>query len=101
MTDDLVARLRASETLEYTDHVRLCDEAADEIERLRAELAMLNSLRSQATKECDRMTAERDELRELLREAREWLPPASKVVRQSELGELKAHIDAALKEPQP
>lgn len=78
MTDDIVARLRASETLEYTDHVRLCDKAADEIERLTAERDRLAVYESDDVRSVgyymrarDRAEAERDKLRAELAAERE------------------------------
>ena len=43
MTDDTVTRLRDAEWNEPSTNVRLCADAADEIERLRAEVARLGS----------------------------------------------------------
>lgn len=63
MSDDIVARLRD----DYQKTVPLCAEAADEIERLRAELAAMTEDRSEWERvatlniaENERLTAERD-----------------------------------------
>lgn len=68
------------------------DTAEAERDAMRADLAMLNSLRSQATKECDSLTAERHALHALLRYASGYL-----LVADAPVDDLLARIDAALK----
>jgi hypothetical protein len=51
MSDDIIARLEQIETdIEYSDVAHVCGKAADEIERLRAELAARDALLKEARK---------------------------------------------------
>lgn len=76
MSDDIVARLRNA----YSGNSTLLDEAADEIERLRAELAAEREKAFTAMRVFERyreLEAQIDTLRELLREARDKLNEAA------------------------
>ena len=59
--DDIVARLRVCTCV---PHGEICREAADEIERLRAERDALFVLTDRLTAEHDALRAERDEVRQ-------------------------------------
>ena len=108
---DIVKRLRQTraDMLGTADgqHYYDCHEAADEIDRLRAELAGANgrvhaaelhaagihTQRDEAIRDRDAAAAERDELRELLREASVYLDD----VDGTGPLDLQCRIDAALK----
>jgi hypothetical protein len=117
MSDDIVKRLLMSCGPATERAAKLA--AADEIERLRAELAAAIQARDEAIEVRDatkaganinrvamqkaielaqKARAENTKLREALERAKYWLPAPSKVVANTELHTVHAAIDAVLKE---